>query len=65
MLKALYEFSATLNKTLSFLAGDFFYLHQTPARQRNRRWHVVNRQGQVGFVPSNYVAAVKVTGQTD
>ncbi|XP_026744468.1 NCK-interacting protein with SH3 domain isoform X1 [Trichoplusia ni] len=59
MLKALYDFEATLAKTLTFTEGEFFFLQQSNAKQRNW-WHVVNRKGQVGFVPSNYVAAVKV-----
>ncbi|KAM3963164.1 NCK-interacting protein with SH3 domain [Aphomia sociella] len=59
MLKALYDFEATLTKTLSFSEGDFFFLQQTNTKQRNW-WHVVNRKGLVGFVPSNYVASIKV-----
>ncbi|XP_013195935.2 NCK-interacting protein with SH3 domain [Amyelois transitella] len=59
MLKALYDFEATLAKTLSFCEGEFFFLQQSNTKQRNW-WHVVNRKGQVGFVPSNYVATVKV-----
>ncbi|XP_038215929.1 NCK-interacting protein with SH3 domain [Zerene cesonia] len=59
MLKSLYDFEATLAKTLSFCEGEYFYLQQTNTKQRNW-WHVINRKGQVGFVPSNYVAAVKV-----
>ncbi|CAK1545316.1 unnamed protein product [Leptosia nina] len=59
MLKSLYDFEATLAKTLSFAEGEYFYLQQTNAKQRNW-WHVINRNGQIGFVPSNYVAAVKV-----
>ncbi|GBP24715.1 hypothetical protein EVAR_79562_1 [Eumeta japonica] len=59
MLKALYDFEATMPKTLSFCEGDHFYLHQSKGKQRNW-WHVVNRKGQVGFVPSNYVASMKV-----
>lgn len=59
MLKALYDFEATSAKTLSFSEGDFFYLQQTNTKQRNW-WHVVNRKGQVGFVPSNYVQSVMV-----
>lgn len=59
MLQALYDFEATLAKTLSFTEGEFFYLQQHNTKQRNW-WHVVNRKGQVGFVPSNYVATVKV-----
>ncbi|XP_049866632.1 NCK-interacting protein with SH3 domain-like [Pectinophora gossypiella] len=59
ILKALYDFEATQSKTLSFTEGEFFFLQQTNSKQRNW-WHVVNRKGQVGFVPSNYVASVKV-----
>ncbi|CAG9783845.1 unnamed protein product [Diatraea saccharalis] len=59
MLKALYDFEATLAKTLSFSEGEYFYLQQNNTKQRNW-WHVVNRKGLVGFVPSNYVASVKV-----
>ncbi|XP_023940487.1 NCK-interacting protein with SH3 domain [Bicyclus anynana] len=59
MLTALYDFEATLAKTLSFSEGEFFFLQQTNTKQRNW-WHVVNRKGHVGFVPSNYVATVKV-----
>lgn len=60
MLTALYDFEATLAKTLSFTEGEFFFLQQSNTKQRNW-WHVVNRKGHVGFVPSNYVAAVKVS----
>ncbi|XP_052757518.1 NCK-interacting protein with SH3 domain [Galleria mellonella] len=59
MLKALYDFEATLSKTLSFSEGDFFFLQQHNTKQRNW-WYVINRKGLVGFVPSNYVASVKV-----
>lgn len=64
MLTALYDFEATLAKTLSFSEGEFFFLQQTNTKQRNW-WHVVNRKGQVGFVPSNYVATVKVNALLD
>ncbi|XP_050680775.1 NCK-interacting protein with SH3 domain isoform X1 [Leptidea sinapis] len=59
MLKALYDFDATLAKTISFTEGEYFYLYQTNTKQRNW-WHVINTNGQVGFVPSNYVSVVKV-----
>ncbi|CAH0721752.1 unnamed protein product, partial [Brenthis ino] len=59
MLTALYDFEATLAKTLSFSEGEYFFLQQSNTKQRNW-WHVVNRKGHVGFVPSNYVAVVKV-----
>lgn len=60
MLKAQYNFEATLAKTLSFNEGDYFILHQSINKQRNW-WQVVNIQGQLGFVPSNYVSPVKVS----
>lgn len=59
ILKALYDFEATLAKTLSFSEGEYFYLQHSHTKQRNW-WYVVNRKGQLGFVPSNYVASVKV-----
>ncbi|CRK96763.1 CLUMA_CG009977, isoform A [Clunio marinus] len=59
MLKALYEFKAVYPKTISFDEGEMFILHQTSARQRNW-WQVVNEQGNIGFVPSNYVEKLKV-----
>ncbi|XP_021206413.1 NCK-interacting protein with SH3 domain isoform X2 [Bombyx mori] len=62
MLKALFDFEATLAKTLSFSEGEYFHLQQSNTKQRNW-WHVVNRKGQVGFVPSNYVATVKVEAE--
>lgn len=60
MVKALFDFEATLAKTLSFCEGEFFFLQQTTTKQRNW-WNVINRKGQLGFVPSNYVASVKVS----
>ncbi|KAG7205248.1 hypothetical protein KM043_018328 [Ampulex compressa] len=59
MLKALYDFKATFAKTLSFREGDYFVLHQSNTKQRNW-WQVVNSEGQVGYIPSNYVTIVKV-----
>lgn len=59
VLKALYDFKATFAKTLSFQEGDYFILYQTNTKQRNW-WQVVNRDGQIGYIPSNYVTTVKV-----
>ncbi|XP_077292148.1 NCK-interacting protein with SH3 domain [Arctopsyche grandis] len=59
MLKAMYNFEATLAKTLSFQEGDHFILHQSSTKQRNW-WQVININGQIGFVPSNYVTNIKV-----
>lgn len=59
MLKALYDFRATFAKTLSFREGDLFVLHHGHTKQRNW-WQVVNEKGQVGYVPSNYVATIQV-----
>ncbi|XP_017793381.1 PREDICTED: NCK-interacting protein with SH3 domain [Habropoda laboriosa] len=62
VLKALYDFKATFSKTLSFQEGDYFILYQTNTKQRNW-WQVVNRDGQIGYIPSNYVTTVKVSSQ--
>ncbi|KZC14233.1 PREDICTED: NCK-interacting protein with SH3 domain isoform X2 [Dufourea novaeangliae] len=63
MLKALYDFKATFAKTLSFQEGDYFILYQTNTKQRNW-WQVVNRDGLIGYIPSNYVTTIKVPSQT-
>ncbi|XP_058802067.1 NCK-interacting protein with SH3 domain isoform X2 [Phymastichus coffea] len=62
MLKALYDFSATFAKTLSFEENDHFVLYQSHTKQRNW-WQVVNNKGQVGYIPSNYVTTIKVHPQ--
>lgn len=59
VLKALYDFKATFAKTLSFQEGDYFILYQSNTKQRNW-WQVVNKDGQIGYIPSNYVTTVKV-----
>lgn len=61
MLKALYDFKATFAKTLSFQESDMFILYQANTKQRNW-WQVVNSNGQVGYVPSNYVTTIQVGG---
>ncbi|XP_043262915.1 NCK-interacting protein with SH3 domain [Colletes gigas] len=63
MLKALYDFKATFAKTLSFQEGDYFILYQTNTKQKNW-WQVVDRDGLIGYIPSNYVTTVKVPSQT-
>lgn len=59
MVKALYDFKATFAKTLSFREGEYFILLQRNIKQKNW-WQVVNRGGHLGYIPSNYVTAVKV-----
>lgn len=60
MLQALYDFKATLAKTLSFNEKDFFILY--PANKKQRQWwQVVNRKAQVGYIPSNYVNKIQVS----
>lgn len=59
MLQALYDFKATLAKTLSFHEKELFILY--PANKKQKQWwQVVNRKGQVGFIPSNYISKIKV-----
>ncbi|KAK3927966.1 NCK-interacting protein with SH3 domain [Frankliniella fusca] len=59
MLQALYDFKATLAKTLSFHEKELFILYPTSKKQR-QWWQVVNRKGQVGFIPSNYINKIQV-----
>ncbi|XP_011500220.1 PREDICTED: NCK-interacting protein with SH3 domain isoform X2 [Ceratosolen solmsi marchali] len=62
MLKALYDFKATFAKTLSFRENEHFVLYQSQTKERNW-WQVVNSEGQVGYIPSNYVTTIKVHPQ--
>ncbi|XP_071444779.1 NCK-interacting protein with SH3 domain [Hetaerina americana] len=62
MLKALYDFKASLPKTLSFREGELFVLLQSNVKQKNW-WQVVNASGHVGYIPYNYVAPIEVTPQ--
>ena len=62
MLRALYDFNATYSKTMSFQENDYFVLFQSHTKQRNW-WQVVNNDGKVGYIPSNYVTTVKVSPQ--
>lgn len=59
MLHSLYDFKATYAKTLSFRANEFFVLHQTNTKHKNW-WEVINEEGQMGFIPSNYVEKMSV-----
>lgn len=62
MLRALYDFNATFSKTMSFRENDHFVLYQGNTKQKNW-WQVINVNGQVGYVPSNYVTTIKVNPQ--
>ncbi|XP_051169755.1 NCK-interacting protein with SH3 domain isoform X2 [Leptopilina boulardi] len=62
MLRALYDFNATFHKALSFRENDLFVLLQSNTKQRNW-WQVINKEGQVGFIPSNYATTEKVQPQ--
>jgi hypothetical protein len=62
MLKALYDFKATFSKTLSFQENEHFVLYQSHTKEKNW-WQVVNSNGQVGYIPSNYVTTIKVHPQ--
>ena len=59
MLRGLYDFKATFPKALSFRENDYFVLLQSNTKQRNW-WQVINKEGQVGFIPSNYATIEKV-----
>lgn len=59
MLHSLYDFKATYAKTLSFQCNDYFILHQTNTKHKNW-WEVINEDGEMGFIPSNYVETVTV-----
>jgi hypothetical protein len=48
-------------QTISFDEGEYFIMHQTSAKQRNW-WQVINMKGNIGFVPSNYVTRLQVSG---
>ncbi|KAL0271998.1 UNVERIFIED_CONTAM: hypothetical protein PYX00_005141 [Menopon gallinae] len=60
MAKALYQFKATIAKTLSFREGEYFIIYEPTTKQRNW-WQVINSKAQVGYVPSNYVMSMKVS----
>lgn len=60
MLRALYDFQATYAKSLNFHQNDYFILYQTNLKHKNW-WQVINKNGEVGFIPSNYIESVSVT----
>ncbi|KAK9513035.1 hypothetical protein O3M35_001317 [Rhynocoris fuscipes] len=59
MLQALYDFTATVSHTLSFQKDELFIFHSGNIMSR-KWWSVVNSSGQMGYIPSNYVAVLKV-----
>ncbi|CAG9830828.1 unnamed protein product [Diabrotica balteata] len=59
MLHSLYDFKATYAKTLSFKSNEYFLLHQTNTKHKNW-WEVINEQGEMGYIPSNYVETITV-----
>lgn len=59
MLRALYDFKATIEQTLDFSRNDHFILHSSSNKERNW-WHVVNSEGRIGYIPSNYVEIIHV-----
>uniref|UniRef100_A0A1B6DI14 SH3 domain-containing protein n=2 Tax=Clastoptera arizonana TaxID=38151 RepID=A0A1B6DI14_9HEMI len=59
MLRALYDFTSDIPQTLGFKKDDQFILHPSVNKQRNW-WHVISINGQVGYVPNNYVHTVQV-----
>lgn len=62
MLRALYDFKATIEQTLDFSRNDYFVLTSTSNKERNW-WHVVNCEGRIGYIPSNYVETITVSLQ--
>jgi hypothetical protein len=59
MVKALYDFKATFAKTFSFREGEYFILLQHNIKQKNW-WQVINKDGCLGYIPSNYITLIKV-----
>lgn len=60
MLQAMYDFTATIAQTLSFKRDDYFVFHSSNNIKKNW-WNVINANGKVGYIPSNYVASVMVS----
>ena len=54
LLKALYDFTATDPKTLSFEANDYFISLEKHANVR-KWWRVIDKNGHIGCIPCNYV----------
>ncbi|CAG9760457.1 unnamed protein product [Ceutorhynchus assimilis] len=57
---SLYDFKATHAKTISFKANQLFILQQINKEHRNW-WEVIDVQGDVGYIPSNYVKIITIT----
>ncbi|KAL1132832.1 hypothetical protein AAG570_010784 [Ranatra chinensis] len=60
MLEALYDFKGTIPQTLSFSRDDIFIFHSGNNMEKNW-WSVINIKGKMGYIPSNYVAPIKVS----
>lgn len=58
-LKALYDFQMTVPQTIGFKRGDIFIFHPSVNRARNW-WLVIASNGQIGYIPSNYVESIQV-----
>ncbi|KAF4529400.1 hypothetical protein B566_EDAN003493, partial [Ephemera danica] len=58
LLKALYDFTATDPKTLSFKASDQFVNLEKHANTR-KWWRVIDKNGHIGCIPCNYVSTVE------
>ncbi|XP_065343031.1 NCK-interacting protein with SH3 domain [Cloeon dipterum] len=56
LLRALYDFNATDPKTLSFKHDELFINLEKNIGSR-KWWKVVSKDGQVGFIPCNYVSS--------
>ncbi|XP_073980111.1 NCK-interacting protein with SH3 domain isoform X2 [Rhodnius prolixus] len=60
ILQALYDFTATVAHTLSFKKEELFIFHSGNIISRNW-WSVINCNGKLGYIPSNYVAVTKAS----
>jgi hypothetical protein len=59
LLRALYDFTATDPKTLSFKASDQFVNLEKHTNIR-KWWRVIDKNGHIGCIPCNYVTSVEV-----
>jgi hypothetical protein len=59
LLRALYDFTATDPKTLSFKQNDLFINLEKNIGSR-KWWKVLNKDGCIGFIPCNYVSNQEV-----
>lgn len=59
LLRALYDFTATDPKTLSFKQNDLFINLEKNIGSR-KWWKVLNKDGSIGFIPCNYVSNQEV-----